>query len=305
MNKNGAVNYFAVFVVIALLAIGYFVSPYSKTAPEASTVITPTPAGTPVAPATSCPYAPTESVSGIDAITLAAATPTTVNYIVNGVHFGTSAPLVKQGDSWTIVGDLASYLADTQTFTIGCGVNPLTTHPYAYANATVTIKDDIVTSSNTLTNGGGANNFTKFNGQRNLPVIFQGTSQKSTGKIFWIFESAAGMAVNITSVTASCNGAALSPMAIPSAVAAANAGSYRQAFEVPAVIGSTTTTCNLQIQSTASGTVSGLQKNTFYAEQTYVDANGQVTSGIYDTTVNGNNAAKFQDSYTYNVQATA
>ena len=152
-----------------------------------------------------------------------------------------------------------------------------------------------------MTNGGGANNATAASagGQRNFPVIFQGTSQKSTGKIFWVVESPAAQGINTSMISATCNGAPLPAVAIPAGVTAANAGSYRTAFEVPAVVNGAQTVCNLQITNTATGTVVGKVLNTFYAEQAFVNANGVVETGIYDSTPNGNNAPKYQDKYTY------
>jgi hypothetical protein len=135
-----------------------------------------------------CGYQPTVAVAGNDVVTLATATPTTVNYIVNGEYRGTSAPAVKEGNNWRIVADLTGYLAVEDSKDIPCGATTFAEKLYAYANATVTIKDDPVSSSNTLTNGGGANNATKASagGYRQFPIIFQGTAQKSTGNIFWV-----------------------------------------------------------------------------------------------------------------------
>ena len=250
-----------------------------------------------------CPYAPTYAAVGSDAITNGGVTINSQTYNIAGTRYanGSTVPIIVN-QAWDVVADATGYLADEQKFTAGC-VNAPIFKPYAYANATVTFKDDPVTSSNTLTNGGGALNATQINGQRNLPVILQGTSQKSTSTIFWLVESPTGMAVNLsaTGLTASCNNVQLSPATIPSAIAATNAGSLRAAFEIPAIVGSSSTNCNLQIQTTATGVASGLFKNTFYAEQKYIDSTGTVQTGIYDTTPNGNNAVQYQDTYTYNV----
>lgn len=253
--------------------------------------------------AAGCGYQPTVAVTGLDALVAStAATPTTVNYIENGVYRGTSAPAVVQGSKWTIIGDLAGYLADEQSITVQCGANSIITKGYAYTNATVTIKDDPVTSSNTLTNGGGANNATKAaaGGYRQFPMIFQGATQKSTGKIFMIVETAASMGTNTSSIVMTLNGQQLSPASIPNGITASNAASYRTAFEIPAIVGASSSTGTLTITNTATGVVTGLTKVTFYAEQKFVNADGKVEEGIMDSTVNGNNAAKYQDSYTYN-----
>lgn len=304
INKAGKINPMTAIVVVALAAfllIGLLVSGKlggTATVTQGGQV----PAQTAGA-SNACAYQPTVTVSGTNALVVSTqATPTTVNYIVNGKYLGTSAPAVSAGDEWTVVADLNNYLADVQTLRVACGSNKILSTPYAYADATVTVKDDSITSSNTLTNGGGANNATAANagGQRNFPVIFQGTSQKSTGKIFWVVESPASQGINTSMMSATCNGAPLSAVAIPAGVTAANAGSYRTAFEVPAIVNGAQTVCNLQITNTATGTVKGTVLNTFYAEQAFVNANGVVETGIYDTTPNGNNAPKYQSSYSYN-----
>lgn len=289
----------ALVAIVALLVVGGLFYKTSGTASVSGPAQAPSQSG-----AASCAYAPTVTISGTDALVASTtATPTTVNYIVNGKYLGTSAPAVTSGDVWTIVGDLNGYLADQQTLTVACGANKIVATPYAYANATVTIKDDLVSSSNTLTNGGGANNATAAaaGSSRNFPVIIQGTSQKSTGKLFWIIESPASSQSNISTMAVTCNGAQLPNVAIPNGASATNSGSSRIAVEVPAVVGASQTNCNLQIVNSATGTVKGTVLNTFYAEQTFVDADGKVQTGIYDSSSNGNNAAKYQDKYTYNI----
>jgi hypothetical protein len=109
------------------------------------------------------------------------------------------------------------------------------------------------------------------------------------------------MAVNTSSIVATVNGVQLSPVSIPNGITAANAASYRTAFVVPALVGATSSTGTLTITNTATGVVSGLVKNTFYAQQKFVDASGTVQEGIMDSSPNGNNAAKYQDTYTYNI----
>lgn len=252
----------------------------------------------------SCAYAPSLAVTGTDAIVSSTtATPTTVNYIVNSNYVGTSAPTAVAGDKYVTVNDLAGYLAVKDEFTLACGANNRAEKLYKYANATVTIKDDVRVSSNTLSNGGGVYNATKAaaGASRIFPVLFDGTNQRSTSSIQWIVETPANTGVNTSSITASCDGVPLATKAIPAGIAAANAGSTRASFIVPALINTQSHDCKLYIQNTASGVVLGTLLNTFYAEQTFVDADGHVQVGIMDESPNGNNAAKYQDSYTYNI----
>lgn len=307
LHKSGKTSPMTQITIVALAAFLLFGLIFSgklggtaSTANPATAAVVTSPSGALVA----CPTAPTMAVVGTDALVASTtATPTTINYIVNGVYKGTSAPAVIQGNAWTVVADLSGYLAAPFSTNVGCGANEIATKLYAYANATVTVKDDTVTSSNTLTNGGGANNATAAaaGGVRNFPVIFQGTSQKSTGKLLWVVETPASTSANVSSISASINGVVLSPVAIPNGIAAANAASVRTAFEVPAILGAASVNGNLQIQNAASKQVFGVVKQTFYAEQFFVDADGKVQEGAYDTSVNGNNAAKYQDSFTYDI----
>lgn len=303
-NKAGKTNplvVMALVFIVAIAAVVYMASSRPATLSTTGDVPTTT---SPTGVLAACNYAPTVAVTGTNALVASTtATPTTVNYIVNGQYLGTTAPAVKQGDSWSLVGDLTGYLAGQASRTIDCSGNPVNFKLLAYANATVTFKNDPVVNSNTLTAGGGANNATKAaaGGQLNFPVIFQGTSQKSTSDILWIFESSANNASSVQSVAVTCNGQTLSPTAIPAGATGSNANSFRTAFIVPAILNGAQTNCNLQIVNTPTAQVSGTLHNTFYAQQTFVNSDGQIVSGAFDSSANGNNAAKYQDTYTYNI----
>ncbi len=259
--------------------------------------------GQPLTPSEDCGYKPEITIYGLDAIkTSTAATPTTVNYFVNGVYMGTAAPAIKKGDTWRIIGDLAAYLADEQSLLIGCGLQAITAHPYGYANATITLKDDPVSSSNTLTQGGGAYNATLVpsGGVRNIGIIIQGTTQKSSGNLLLVFEGPASSASKVSGVSLTCNGAVMPTAVIPNGVAASGAASTRAAWTISAVIGAESKACNLQIQDVAGQTLSGIVYMKWYAMQKAVLADGTVAEGAYDSTPNGANAAIYQDLYTSN-----
>lgn len=127
-----------------------------------------------------------------------------------------------------------------------------------------------------------------------------GHCQKSTSDMLVVVESPAGMLANISSLSLTCNGAVVQSVPIPNGVAASNAGSFRAAFQVPAIIGAATDTCNLQFQDVAGKTVKGQVNVAYYAEQKAVLSDGTVAEVAFDSTPNGNNAAKYQDTYTSN-----
>jgi hypothetical protein len=251
-----------------------------------------------------CSYLPTvNALAGFDAVkTSTVATPTTGYYFLNGAYFGTSAPPVRKGDTWRVIGDLASYLSEEETVTIGCGANALIHHPYAYANATVVLKDDPVSSGNTLTQGGGAYNATLIasGGQRNIGLILQGTAQKSSSDLLLVFEGPASSSSKLSTVSLSCGGAVMPSVAIPAGVAATGAASFRTAWTIPAIIGASTQTCTIQMQTVAGQTQSGIVYMKWYAMQKSVLADGTVAVAAYDSTPNGANAAVYQDLYTSN-----
>jgi hypothetical protein len=268
---------------------------------------TPPPGGNPPAGSADCQYLPTvNALAGFDAIkTATAATPTTGYYFLNGAYFGTTAPPVKKGDVWRVLGDLNGYLAEEKSVTITCGANSLVHSSYAYANATVVLKDDPVSSGNTLTQNNAAttgtgNNATAITsgGQRNIGIILQGTVQKSSGNILLIVEGPASSASKVSSMSLTCGGTVMPSVAIPNGFAATAAASVRAAWAVPAIVGAESKSCVLQIQDVAGQTLSGLVSMDYFAMQKAVLADGTIAEVAYDSTPNGANAAKYQDTYT-------
>ena len=250
-----------------------------------------------------------------DAVTNAAVTGGTTYFVVtnsNGnKYLATNASYTAvAGDTLVALNDpTGNYLADDTT------AGPLVNGPqtvnfqvYGYANVSITAKDDPVSSSNTLTTGGGANNLTHIvaGGSRKVGLILQGTTQKNSGKMFWTFETPANTGTNVSTVSLTCGGVQVNPVALPGCLTAANAASKITAWEIPAIVGFGETDCTVNIQATATGSL-GAGSYVFkeYAEQKFFDSTDTLQEGICDTTVNGNNANKYQDSQSLTVGMTA
>lgn len=292
-NKTGKLNTFWI-VVLVIAAVWLFALGGLKTLGIGGTT------NNDVQP-TACPITPSISATGLDALVANQnVTVGTYYYVVNGHYVGTSYSPIK-GDSITMLNAPTGYLPDVQTISsVICDKNPVNFAFKNYANATVTIKQDPVNGASALTNAvaGGAVNATAIaaGATANLPIIVQGTNQKSSGNIFAVFEMPTGSASNVSSIGLTCNGVPLSPASIPSAVSSTNTNAYRAAFVIPSIDNAGTTTCNLQINTLATKTLAGGVYTTYYAEQKFIDTNGAITEGIYDA--NGN--AKYHDSYSYN-----
>jgi hypothetical protein len=247
---------------------------------------------------------PSLGYAGVNAITNAALTLGTTNMVVTnaqGSHAATNTTYTAvAGDSLVLLNDPTGYLADSQTVSsIVNGPQVVTFKPYAYANVSMTFKDDPVSSSNTLSQDATpTNNLTKVaaGGSRKIGMILQGTTQKSTGKQFWTIETPANTGTNISSISVTCGGSQVNLVSLPGCLTAVNAASKIIAFEVPAIVGFGETDCTVNVQTTATGALgAGTYLFKEYAEQKFFDSSNVLEEGICDTTTNGNNAVEYQD----------
>lgn len=216
----------------------------------------------------------------------------------------TTAITLGVGDDVKDLISATGYLPDvTEVKQIKCGGNNPTITLYNYANASITVKDDPNGIPTALTKGGGAYNGTApvAGGSRTYSIIFTGVNQKSTSKMVLAVESptAGSSSGNITAITISCPGA--TPYTLPNVLAPTNAGSVRAAVEIQPLVGSSaTTTCQVTLQLAASRLMPGTYLVNVWAEKNFVDSTNNIQMGLVDTTLNGNNALQYIDSYTNN-----
>ena len=237
------------------------------------------------------------SIDGLVANTVINTSAVSYQYVANGKYVGTSYTPIY-GDKITVLASLSGYLPNEQTVVSAvCGPNPVQFAFKSYDNATITIKQDAKNGASALTNdiAGGTVNATAITsgGSTSLPVLIEGNTQKTTGKIFMVVELPTGSASNVSS--ASFNGGS-QVSSIPTCLSSSNANSYRVAYEIPASDGYTSNTYNLAISTNAGKILEGGVRTTYYAEKKFVDADGQVKEGVCDS----NNNAVYQDMYSYN-----
>lgn len=246
---------------------------------------------------------PSFNALGIDALVANQnVTPANYAYIVNEQYVGSTYANPVQGANVEVLADPTGYLATTATVhSVACGPQDVKFAFQNYANATVTIKTD--TSKLVLTNAaaGGAQNETAITGaggSRNWEVDLVGVNQKSTSKMFFYVELPAQSASNISGsgISMSCNGVTLPQVSIPGAIGSTGANAARAAFEVPSLDNGAQATCNVQVSTIGAKALSGAVYTKIYAEQAFVDADGKLKFGVYDS----NSNAVYQDSYSYN-----
>jgi len=295
MNKKGQKSIgLGTILVIAVLVIGVIWYINSTKAPTYD----------PNQVGGNCYITPSISAVGTDALVLNQnVTPSGYAYVVtnnvypSGRYVGTSySPIL--GDKLDILTSATGYLPDEQIVqSATCDKNPVAFSFKSYENATVTIKQDAKNGASALTNNiaGGAVNATAVTsgGSTSLPVIIEGTTQKSTGKIFMVVELPASSAANVSSV--SFNGGT-QVSSIPTCLSSNNANAYRVAYEIPAIDGYASNAYNLVITTNAGKTLAGGVYTTYYAEKKFADSTGVIKEGVCDST----NTAQYQDSYSYN-----
>jgi hypothetical protein len=290
-SKMSPAMAFMALGIVAVIGLLMYVS-FFRTG---QTVISP---GTPTTTGSGCNQNPSLSLIGTNALVPSSnVSPTTVNYRVNGVYIGTTYSTPAYNDKVELIGDLAGYLASSGTTTVSCGPNNLAIPTfYQYTNATVSVYTDAGTAILSNSAAGGVINETALGasgGSKNWKVHMLGVSQKSTGKIFMVVELPSGSATNVSASGVSLSG--LTQVAIPNGVSATNTNPTRVAFEIPALVNGEVRDYNLQMNTLASKTTSGVVRITFFAEQKFVDTDGVFKEGIYDSL----STAKYQDSYTY------
>jgi hypothetical protein len=283
MPKTGTV--IGIIVVLAILGVatGIIPNPFANTNQ---------PAGL-----DQCSITPSFSVTGLDALVANQnVTPASYSYRVNNVYVGTSYSPIKNAKV-EILATAPGYLATEGIVNqVICDKNEVALSFKNYANASITIKQDAKYGASALTNdvAGGAVNATTIGAgsSASLPIIIEGTSQKSTGNVLMTVEFAAGSAQNISSV--SLNGFAQAT--IPNCITSNNANSYRVGFIIPAIDGFASNTHNLGITTSTGKQLAGGVYTTYYPQNKFVETNGNFVEGVCDL----NNVAKYNNTYSYN-----
>lgn len=152
-------------------------------------------------------------------------------------------------------------------------------------NPAIAIKDPN-NGDSTVTDAvaGGATNLTNPSAGSTVDfdVELKGTSTEGTGEMVYIIEFPASSSGNITKVTMGD----LSQLSLPmgaSVVSAQNAGSYRVAFAVPNIEGSTKRTYSVIATLQTSSDLTGGVYTDLIAGQEFIDDDGFIKSGIEDS----------------------
>lgn len=302
MDKKGAAGMsgLTIVAVLALVAMAGAVVYYVANAGTAASVAAPTTAVVQTASGTltseGCNVNPSLGTRGINAlVTNLNLTPSNFGYIVNDQYIGAAYAAPQAGDKVTVLSNPTSYLSDIQSTTIACGVSNLDFKFKNYCNATVTIYTDAGTGI--LTNGlTGAVNETAMSSSKNWKVHMVGVSQKSTGKVFMVVEMPSNSAANISTVSVSCGGAALATESIPSYVSSTNTNAYRIGVTLPELSNGAVMDCYISASLIGSTTLGGAVRTSYYGIENYIDVDGKLKTGIYDSL----GTAVYQDLHTYN-----
>ena len=243
--------------------------------------------------------APSISLIGTDALTGQSVTIVAENYKDANTNklLGMNPTFVSGQTIVPIInGTSKSYLRQVfPAYKVVDGPQQLTGTVYAFANETIQAYTNAGTGALGPTM---LNNDSAFTSLANNRIVLTGNAFKSSGKIYVVYEVS-----NVTSVqgaTLTLNGAstALTALTVPNCYANNLTGtSYKVGWEIPAIIGGTQQTYNLQTNSLNGKAVSGAAKLTLYNERDGVNtliAPGTdpfLTSGFCDS----NNAAYNQD----------
>ena len=242
-----------------------------------------------------CAQNPTLAVFGTDALQSSQnVSPSSYNYSVIGAYIGTAYANPAPGDKVDFLASSNTYLTNERTATIGCGPNNVPMTFYKYGNLTASIYTDAGTAI--LSNGVASTTTNEtalaVGSSKNNKVHLVGSALTSSGVQFVYVEFPAASKANISSVSLS----GLPMVAIPSGISSTNVNPYTVAFQVPALVNGDVKDYNLQYTTTSTGSLMGVMRITFYAQQDFADTDGTFKVGIYDSL----NNAKFKDKVSYN-----
>lgn len=225
--------------------------------------------------------------------------------ITCGVNGGAVATSVTSGTTTFPVGanlvclvSKADYIDTEFSATMGCGglVEQVGMFYSTSDNPSIEIQDK---NSNTLTDNiaGGTTNISNLAVGETMKaeVIFTGTALESSGEGIYIIEFPAGSNSNITEGDAGVTLGTLSHISVPSVYSTVNAGSRVDAFNVPAVEGSSEASYNLQVSLQATKDLAGGVYTTWYSKQAFVDTDGTIKVGVQDST----GTAKYENTVDY------
>jgi len=286
MDRKGNA-WLTVFIVFALLAVlggvGYVAMNIGGTTNQA--VETPNPSeGVPTG---DCGQNPTLSYAFTNALTGQSVTASATNFKdkVSGNLLGI-APSLAKGQVVTPLINASGYISAVQKdYTVGCGNQQIQGKLYQFANETIKLYNDAGTGQigGTL---GSTGNDTKFTTQANNKLVLTGNTYKTTGKMFVVYEI--GTTTNVSDITLTLNGASssVSKVAVPNCYTNTLSGTpFRVAWEIPAIVGGTQVTYNLQTTAQSGNTVQGQALLTIYNEKAGVDSltGDFLESGICDS----------------------
>lgn len=203
------------------------------------------------------------------------------NSVATSVTSGTTTFPV--GKEVTVLVSKADYLDKSLTFVMPCGGASEEVEMYYSTsdNPGIRVKNDdgdFVTDSIS----GGAVNQTDLSAGEvlKMDVEISGTSLESSGDGILVVELPASSSANVTNIE--LTGA--EKVSLPQVHNTVNAGSKVQAFRVPAVVGPEKATHTLSIELGTNKDLSGGVYMDWYAEQEFVDDNGQIATGVEDST---------------------
>lgn len=295
----GAIVLAGILIFAIGLPVGTAVNNYLQTGSFQLSASQPTVinTGTSPGPDGNCETNPSWVQTGVNlALPGSNVTPAGYGYIVNDQYAGDGYTTPVYGDRVDVLADPSGYLADTISTTVGCGANRLAFSFKEYANSTITIYNDAETGILTNAAAGGAVNETEkaAGATYNWKIRDIGSAYKYSGPRYLVVELSSD--ANVSKVTLDGQEA----MTVSSGYTRSLNNGWVGAFKVEELAGATSDYYLLHVESAGSKIVTGAVYTSWFAEQEFIDANGELQSGAFDDSSAGQGAAKYQDVQYYN-----
>ena len=208
-----------------------------------------------------------------------------------GAYASTTSPQLISGQTVQLLANASGYITQvTPAYQVVNGAQQIQGSLYKFANETIQLYNNTGTAliGGTLGTSGNDSSFTT---QANLKMVLTGTTFKSSGRIFMVYETTSTTNVSAVTLTQTDSTTPIASASVPNCYTNTLTTPYRVAWELPAIVGGQQQIYNLQIVSANGNKIQGAQYLTLYNEQDAYDSltGAILTRGICDS----NNANTF------------
>lgn len=229
-----------------------------------------------------CETAPVLTDSVKNALEQGTAVSVDRHYFLNGVYFGVTEPSsYSVDDEVQLIINVSGFIdISTDKITMECGNNKMTKDGkeniliFDHSDATITIKEDSVTLSDSTSGANNASNIVA-GGSDTYEVCFTGTDKDTTGIVLYAVEL--GSTANVSDISMYKGEVNLKEVKAPDFYENTLTSPKVQGFIVPAIEGAKEVCYSLTVSAKSGKDIAGAVYTTAYTGQAFVEDDGSLT----------------------------